>query len=125
MADTSEKKLIFLDDILGEGYESIEHKDGKLYCLNDHVVLLVSIGWPAYGLHFSKSTNTSYYLDILMNAAVNSNDAFGVYTRETMPQRWHFSNGPRVAPIYVVPKTGYVITDRQENGSGMGNGVRG
>ena len=48
---------------------------------------------------------------------------FDVYTHETMPQRYHFSHNDRIAPIYVVPKVGYVLTDHVENGAGMSKGV--
>lgn len=29
-----------------------------------------------------------------------------------MPQRWHFTGGRRIAPIYVVPDIGWAVTDR-------------
>ena len=32
MADTSHPKWIYLDDILGEGYDRIEHMDGTILC---------------------------------------------------------------------------------------------
>ena len=59
-----------------------------------------------------------------MDASALSDGKFDVYTHQTMPQRWHFVNNPRIAPIYVVPRMGYVLTDRLENGSGLNNGVR-
>lgn len=48
---------------------------------------------------------------------------FDVFTRETMLDRWHFAHNDRIAPIYVVPKEGYVLTDHIENGAGMSKGV--
>lgn len=46
-----------------------------------------------------------------------------MFTRETMLERWHFADNHRIAPIYVVPKEGYVLTDHVENGAGMSKGV--
>lgn len=51
------------------------------------------------------------YLQILLDAADESDGSFAVYTRETMPERWHFNATNRIAPIYVVPKLGWAITD--------------
>jgi len=36
---------------------------------------------------------------------------FSVYTHETMPERWHFSGQPHIAPIYLVPDLGWLLTD--------------
>ncbi|WWC68295.1 uncharacterized protein I206_102219 [Kwoniella pini CBS 10737] len=100
MAETSNDRIIYLDDILGEeGVDAIEHKDG----------------WPSVGLRFKEGTNSGYYLEILLEAAEQSNGTFAVYTPETMPERWHFSHGHRIAPIYVVPTIGWAITDHHEH----------
>ncbi|TCD70791.1 hypothetical protein EIP91_001822 [Steccherinum ochraceum] len=109
MTDTSHPEWIYIDDILGDGFEKIEHEDG----------------WPSMGLRFSKDTNTTRYLNILLEAAQQSNGKFDVYTHETMPERWHFTHNDRIAPIYVVPKVGYALTNRVENGSGMSKGNHG
>ncbi|OXG20938.1 type I phosphodiesterase/nucleotide pyrophosphatase family protein [Cryptococcus neoformans Tu401-1] len=100
MTSTSNERIIYLDDILGEdGVEAIEHKDG----------------WPSVGLRFSPTSNHSLYLSRLLSAAENSNGTFAVYTPDTMPQRWHFTGGRRIAPIYVVPDIGWAVTDRHEH----------
>ncbi|WWC88224.1 uncharacterized protein L201_003129 [Kwoniella dendrophila CBS 6074] len=100
MAETSNDRIIYLDDILGEeGVDAIEHKDG----------------WPSVGLRFKEGTDTEYYLNILLDAAKSSNGTFAVYTHETMPERWHFSHGHRIAPIYVVPTIGWAISDHHEH----------
>ena len=75
------------------------------------------------GLRFSPEANASHYLDVLLNAARESHGKFDVFTHETMPARWHFADNDRIAPIYVVPRVGYALTDRVENGSGMSKGV--
>lgn len=41
----------------------------------------------------------------------------------TMPKRYHYSSSQRLAPIWVIPRTGYALTDRVENGSLMSIGV--
>lgn len=81
-------------------------------------------------------------LEKLMQTAIQSNGGIEVYTHETMPERYHFSSNyifaelfflynvmenyltilfiyytdnPRVAPIYVVPKLGWVVSDKVEH----------
>lgn len=75
------------------------------------------------GLHFDPSTNTSYYLDLLLAAAADNSEKFNVYTPQTMPERYHFSRSTRVAPVYVVPNVGYVLTTRKEGDVGLSKGV--
>ena len=75
------------------------------------------------GIRFTPRANASHYLGILMQAAEASNGKFEVYTHATMPERFHFSHNDRIAPIYVIPKIGYVLTDHVENGAGMSKGV--
>ena len=97
-----------MDDILGkDGLEAIEHEDG----------------WPSMGLRFHESANVSHYLDVLLNAAHENPEKFHVYTHDTMPERYHFSKHERIAPIYVIPKIGYVLTTRAEGNVGMNKGV--
>ena len=99
MTSTANERLIFVDDILGEeGYDAIEHRDG----------------WPCVGLRFKEGTDTAPLLDQLLVAAEQSNGAFAVYTRATMPDRWHFNKTDRIAPIYVVPHLGWALTDHHE-----------
>lgn len=76
------------------------------------------------GLRFAPKANSSRYLSVLTEAATASDGAFDVFTHDTMPARFHFAHNERIAPIYVVPRVGYVVTDRVENGSGLNKGVR-
>ena len=82
-----------------------------------------SIGWPSMGIRFSPKANASYYLDLLEKAAEASNGKFDVFTHSTMPERYHFAHNERIAPIYIVPRLGYALTNHIENGSGMSKGV--
>lgn len=75
------------------------------------------------GLRFTSDVNASHYLEVLHQAAAASGGKFDVYTHGTMPERYHFSNNDRIAPIYVIPKEGYELTNRIENGTGMSKGV--
>ncbi|KZT44440.1 Phosphodiest-domain-containing protein [Sistotremastrum suecicum HHB10207 ss-3] len=100
MADTSHPKWLYLDDFIGmEGLADIDHEDG----------------WPSMGLRFSEHCNATRYLEMLLAAAAENSDKFDVYTHETMPERYHFSENYRIAPIYVVPKLGYALTNRKES----------
>ncbi|KAI1794902.1 Phosphodiest-domain-containing protein [Ganoderma leucocontextum] len=109
MTDTSHPELVFIDDILGDGYGHIAHEDG----------------WPAMGLRFDTPENADKYLRVLRNASHLSGGKFDVYTHDTMPARWHFTENQRIAPVYVVPRIEYALTDRVENGSGMNKGSHG
>jgi predicted AlkP superfamily pyrophosphatase or phosphodiesterase len=109
MTDTSHPELIYMDDILGEdGIQAIAHEDG----------------WPAMGLRFHETANiTKHYTDLL-NASKENPEKFNVYTRISMPERYHFVNNERIAPVWVVPNIGYVLTTRAEGDVGMNKGVR-
>lgn len=109
MTDTSNPEWIYVDDILGDGFSKIDHEDG----------------WPSMGLRFKQEANAQIYLDMLLAASKASGGKFEVYTHDTMPRRWHFSNNYRIAPIYIVPNVKYALTNRIENGSGMSKGNHG
>ncbi|ODO07647.1 hypothetical protein L198_01228 [Cryptococcus wingfieldii CBS 7118] len=81
MTRTSNDRLVFLDDILGEGMKDIEHKD--------------------VGIRFNPSlppSTLSAHITTLQNAAAQSNGTFGVYTRQNniFPdmQAIFFTRGP-------------------------------
>ncbi|KAF6755785.1 alkaline-phosphatase-like protein [Ephemerocybe angulata] len=119
MTDTSHPTLVYMDDILGEdGLAEIEHEDG----------------WPAMGLRFSPTADVSKHLERLKEASkvrgkngdgVEGTKRFSVYTHETMPERYHFRKSERIAPVYVVPEMGYVLTTRAEGDTGMSKGNHG
>ncbi|BEJ13240.1 hypothetical protein CspHIS471_0304140 [Cutaneotrichosporon sp. HIS471] len=105
MAATSVERLIFLDDLLGEGFNDLEYRDG----------------WPSLGLRFRDQSPVDKYLEVLRTASENG--SFSVYTHDTMLERWHFNHGARVAPIYLVPELGWVITDHDELDKNSHKGV--
>ncbi|KAH9933195.1 Phosphodiest-domain-containing protein [Epithele typhae] len=109
MTDTSHPEFIFVDDILGEGWAHITHEDG----------------WPAMGFRFDTPENADKYYRVLQNASELSGGKFSVYTHDTMPERWHFVQNERIAPVYVVPQIEYALTNRIENGAGLSKGNHG
>jgi len=96
MASTSRERLIYLDEIIDMSL--IEHTDG----------------WPLYGLRpFSNVNITALYETLLSETLAHQAKGkkhWDVYLRdENMPARWHVSNNNRIAPLWVVPETGYAI----------------
>lgn len=87
------------------------------------------------GLWFKPDVNATAALSRLVLASESKK--FDVYTTDTythnasdsttmaptMPERYHYSSNQRLAPIWVVPRMGYALTDRAENGSLMSLGV--
>ena len=117
MTDTSHPELVYIDDedIMGEkGVACIEHDDG----------------WPSKGMRFSTANgcNGTQIFQSLINAVAEDKARgkirFDVYSRETMPERYHFSNNERIAPVYVIPRMGYALTTRAEGDDGLSKGVR-
>ncbi|KAK7048625.1 type I phosphodiesterase nucleotide pyrophosphatase [Favolaschia claudopus] len=105
MTDTSHPEHIYIDDILGaDAYNAIAHEDG----------------WPSMGLRFAEDAGVN-----VSEIARESKGKFDVYTHETMPGRYHFSKSERIAPVYVVPKIGYVLTTHAEGDVGMSKGNHG
>lgn len=75
------------------------------------------------GLRFDPKANASRYMNALLDAATANPEKFGVFTHETMPERYHFTENERIAPIWVIPQIGYALTNRKVGGSGMPKGV--
>ncbi|KAL9103523.1 MAG: hypothetical protein Q9163_001441 [Psora crenata] len=96
MATTSTDRLIQLDDLID--LNLVEHIDG----------------WPLYGLRPKDPLDLSGLYDKL-NAEAMQNPNFDVYLRdENMPDRFHFSQHRRIAPLWVVPKAGWAIVHKKD-----------
>lgn len=96
MATTSTERTIQLDDIID--MDLIAHTDG----------------WPHYGLRPKSSVDIGSLYDQL-SAEAEKRLNFDVYLRdESMPERYHFSSNDRIAPLWVVPKTGWAIVQKDE-----------
>jgi len=71
-------------------------------------------GWPLYGLRPKDEKDLQGLYDGLKEKA-KSNPNFEVYLRDVdMPERYHFSNNHRIAPLWIVPKTGWAIVTKKE-----------
>jgi predicted AlkP superfamily pyrophosphatase or phosphodiesterase len=96
MATTSTDRLIQLDDIID--MNMIAHSDG----------------WPLYGLRPKDLADLQGLYDKLSSEAAK-NPGFEVYLRDiNMPERYHFSKNERIAPLWIVPTTGWAIVQREE-----------
>ncbi|KAL8872226.1 MAG: hypothetical protein Q9174_002106 [Haloplaca sp. 1 TL-2023] len=95
MATTSTDRLVQLDDLID--LDLVDRIDG----------------WPLYGLRPKNSADLRGLYDKLL-AEAKQNDHFDVYTKETMPERYHFSNNDRIAPLWVIPKTGWAIVHKED-----------
>ncbi|KAH7124049.1 alkaline-phosphatase-like protein [Dendryphion nanum] len=96
MATTDVSRLIQLEDLVDP--KEIEHIDG----------------WPLYGLRPKKLEDLDrLYGQLVEKAKTNPN--FDVYLRDkNMPERYHFSQNERIAPLWIVPKTGWAIVTKDE-----------
>lgn len=96
MATTDTSRLLQLEDLIDTS--KIEHTDG----------------WPLYGLRPKDDKDIQLLYDQLKEKA-KSNPNFDVYLRDVdMPKKYHFSNNHRIAPLWVVPKTGWAIVTKKE-----------
>ena len=96
MATTSTERTIQLDDIID--MDLIAHTDG----------------WPHYGLRPKDPANLKDLYDKL-SVEAEKNPNFDVYLRdENMPEKYHFSKNDRIAPLWVVPKTGWALVQKDE-----------
>jgi len=96
MATTSIERLVQLDDLID--LDLIEHIDG----------------WPLYGLRPKHPKDLRQLYDTLKAESL-TNTNFEVYLRdEDMPERYHFSKNDRIAPLWVIPKTGWAIVHKED-----------
>ncbi|KAF1346681.1 alkaline-phosphatase-like protein, partial [Delphinella strobiligena] len=96
MASTDISRLIQLDDIID--INLIEHTDG----------------WPLYGLRPSNEADLEPLYHRLKQEASGSGN-YEVYLRDRdMPERYHFSKNERIAPLWIIPKTGWAIVTKEE-----------
>lgn len=96
MATTDISRLIQLEDLVGSF--KINHIDG----------------WPLYGLRPTNPDDLGPLYDHL-KAQEKDDGPFDIYLRDKdMPDRYHFSDNPRIAPLWIVPKTGWAIVTKNE-----------
>lgn len=95
MATTSTDRLIQLDDLID--LDLVEHIDG----------------WPLYGLRPRDPIDLRGLYDRLLVESQSSGN-FEVYLKENMPERYHFSKNERIAPLWVIPNTGWAIVHKED-----------
>ncbi|CAF9922533.1 MAG: hypothetical protein GOMPHAMPRED_002598 [Gomphillus americanus] len=94
MATTSTSRLIQLDDLLDPS--TIDHTDG----------------WPLYGLRPKPNIDVvDLYKQLLLTCRGKN---VTPYMRHNIPERYHFSNSERIAPLWLVPEPGYAIVPKAE-----------
>ncbi|KAI1613312.1 nucleotide pyrophosphatase [Exophiala viscosa] len=96
MATTSNDRLIQLDDLMDVSL--IDHIDG----------------WPLRGLRLKNPDRDVPILYEQLSKEAEKAGSFDVYTLETMPERYHFTNNDRIAPLWVVPKTGWAVVEKAD-----------
>jgi len=101
MATTSTSRLLQLDDLVDTSL--IAHTDG----------------WPLYGLrpyNTSSAHLEELYESVLAKSLLQQfKGKFDVYLRDrNMPTEFHFTANPRIAPLWLVPKTGWAIVPKSE-----------
>ena len=70
-------------------------------------------GWPLQGLRPKDPMRLRVLYDRLTVESAN-NPNFEVYLRdEDMPERYHFAKNKRIAPLWIVPKTGVAIVEKE------------
>jgi predicted AlkP superfamily pyrophosphatase or phosphodiesterase len=96
MATTDVSRLIQLEDLIDRN--KIEHTDG----------------WPLFGLR-PKNPDDLQKLYEGLKAKAKSNSHIEVYLRDKdMPEQYHFSKNDRIAPLWIVPETGWAIVTKDE-----------
>lgn len=94
MATMSRDRMVQLDDLIDMNL--IDHIDG----------------WPLRGLRLKDPARDLALLHEQLLAASRIHQTFDVYTLETMPARYHFSNNLRIAPLWIVPKIGHLVIEK-------------
>lgn len=96
MATTDTSRLIQLEDLVDPN--EIEHIDG----------------WPHFGLR-PKDPNSIDRLHQQILDRTQNMTSLEVYLRDKdMPERYHFSQNERIAPLWIIPKAGWAIVTKAD-----------
>ncbi|GAM33872.1 hypothetical protein TCE0_013r01084 [Talaromyces pinophilus] len=96
MATTSTSRTIQLDDLID--IDLVQYIDG----------------WPLRGIRPKTPEGLEVLKAQLAEKAGEFSDGIEVYTKDTMPERWHFTNNDRIAPLWVIPKAGWAVVERPD-----------
>lgn len=94
MASTSNERLVQLDDLID--LSLVDHFDG----------------WPLRGLRLKNPSRDVPILYEQLLKESEKSEGFDVYTLDTMPERYHFTHNKRIAPLWIIPKTGWAVVER-------------
>lgn len=96
MATTDVSRMLQVDDLID--IEKVVHLDG----------------WPLVGVRPKDPKDVPLlHAQALENTKDNPN--VEIYLKDKdMPERYHFSNNDRIAPLWIVPKTGWAIVPKSE-----------
>lgn len=96
MATTDVSRLVQLEDLVD--LNKISHTDG----------------WPLVGLRPKNPDDLQGIYDDLKTKTKDM-PHLDVYLRDVdMPERWHFSRNERIAPLWIIPKTGWSLVKMDE-----------
>lgn len=96
MATTDVSRMIQTEDLVD--LSKVDHIDG----------------WPLLGIRPKNPSDVEGMYQALSEKA-RTNPNFDVYLRDLdMPERYHFSKNDRIAPLWIVPKTGWAIVTKEE-----------
>ncbi|KAH8662247.1 alkaline-phosphatase-like protein [Xylariales sp. PMI_506] len=96
MATTDISRMIQLEDLVD--LSKVDHVDG----------------WPLVGIRPKDEADIPALYEQAL-AIAGSNPNFEVYLRDkNMPERYHFSKNDRIAPLWIIPKTGWAIVRKEE-----------
>jgi predicted AlkP superfamily pyrophosphatase or phosphodiesterase len=96
MATSSNTRLVQLDDLID--LSLVEHIDG----------------WPLRGLRLQNPLQDVPILYEQLLEESKRSQGFDVYNLDTMPERYHFTRNRRIAPLWVVPRTGWAVVERTD-----------
>lgn len=96
MASTDASRVLQLEDLLDTSL--VAHFDG----------------WPHYGIRAHNATDLPTLYQQLVKASENHDHAFDFYHRADIPARYHFQGNPRIAPLWLFPRTGYAIATKAD-----------
>lgn len=95
MATTDISRMVQLEDIID--MSKVDHLDG----------------WPLVGVRPKDPADLIGLYDQAAEKGKN-NPNFDVYLKDDMPERYHFSKNDRIAPLWIIPKTGWAIVEKKE-----------
>ncbi|KAF1912405.1 alkaline-phosphatase-like protein [Ampelomyces quisqualis] len=96
MATTDVSRLIQLEDLVDPA--ELSHIDG----------------WPLYGLRPKNPSDLRRLYEQIKERTKNNPNVEVYLKDENMPERYHFSKNDRIAPLWIIPKTGWAIVDKNE-----------